>query len=127
MEASLFIARLIGPILVVMGLMGLFRLDAIHEVAREVLASRAQLFMAGFLALVAGLAIVNSHNQWVAGWPVIITIFGWLAVVGGIIRIGFPGITKTIAEVMLARTAVLRVVAVLQVLLGAYLMFKGYL
>ncbi len=79
------------------------------------------------LALLAGLAIVNTHNLWVAGWPVIIMIFGWLAVVGGIVRIAFPGITKAIAEAMLARTAVLRVLALLQVLLGAYLMVEGYL
>ncbi len=79
------------------------------------------------LALLAGLAIVNTHNLWVAGWPVIITIFGWLAVVGGIIRIGFPGIVKAIAETMLARTAVLRVLALFQIALGAYLMVEGYL
>lgn len=127
METSVFIAGLIGPVLVVMGLMGLFRLEAIHEVAREVLASRALIFMAGFLALLAGLAIVNTHNHWVAGWPVIVTVFGWLAVIGGIIRIAFPGITKTIAEAMLARAAVLRLLSLLQVLLGAYLMSKGYL
>ena len=127
METSIFIAGLIGPILVVMGLTGLITPKAILEIAREFLASRAQIFLAGFLALLAGLAIVNSHNLWVAGWPVVITIFGWLAIVGGIIRIAFPGITKTIAEVMLARAAVLRVLAVAQVLLGAYLMTEGYL
>ena len=78
-------------------------------------------------ALLAGLVIVNTHNLWVADWPVIITIFGWLAVVGGIIRIALPDTVKSIAEAMLARDAVLRVVAVLQVALGAYLMMKGYL
>ena len=127
METSVFIARLIGPILVVGGLTGFFTPKAIHEIAREFLASRALLFLAGFLALLAGLAIVNTHNVWIAGWPVIITIFGWLAVIGGIFRMGFPALTKSVAETMLARPAGLRVSAVIQLALGAYLMFVSYL
>lgn len=37
--------------------------------------------MSGFFALVMGLAIVNAHIVWVMDWPVIITIFGWAAVI----------------------------------------------
>ena len=34
----------------------------------------------------AGLAIVLVHNVWTFDWRVIITILGWLAVLGGIFR-----------------------------------------
>ena len=127
MNSSIFIAKLIGPILVVTGLMTLANPKALQEIAREFLASRALLFVAGSLALLAGLAIVNSHNIWIAGWPVIITLFGWMAIVAGLIRMAFPAVTKSIAEAMLSNFAVLRVVGGLQVALGAYLMTKGYL
>ncbi len=127
MSSSILIARLIGPIQVVAGLMALANPKALQEIAEEFLASRALLFVAGFLSLLAGLAVVNTHNVWVAGWPVIITVFGWMAVVVGIIRMAFPAFTKSIGEAMLSKIAALRVVGCLQVALGAYLMAKGYL
>src|SRR5690242_14183385 len=33
-----------------------------------------------FLLFVAGLAIVRVHNVWVGGWPVLVTVLGWVAV-----------------------------------------------
>ena len=127
METSILIARLIGPLLVMTGLIMLVTPQAVQDMAREFLASRALIFVAGVLALLGGLAIVNTHNVWTAGWPVIITIFGWLAVIGGIVRMGFPALTKSVGEAMLARHAGLRVSAVIQLALGLYLMFVGYL
>ena len=98
MQTSILIARLIGPLLVMTGLIMLVTSQAVQDMAREFLASRALIFIAGVLALLGGLAIVNTHNVWTAGWPVIITIFGWLAVIGGIVRMGFynssPGVKR---------------------------------
>ncbi len=126
METSLLIARLLGPLLLVAGLTMLANPKALQDVAREFLASRALIFLAGILALLAGLAIVNTHNHWVAGWPVVITLFGWIAILGGIIRIGFPALTKTIGEKMLARATMLRWIGLIQAALGAFLMYVGY-
>ena len=127
MQTSILIAKLIGPLLVMTGLIMLVTSQAVQDMAREFLASRALIFIAGVLALLGGLAIVNTHNVWTAGWPVIITIFGWLAVIGGIVRMGFPALTKSVGEAMLARHAGLRVSAVIQLALGLYLMFVSYL
>ena len=78
-------------------------LDHIEEPApRSVFASP---WMVGLVALLIGLTIVNVHNFWIAGWPVIITLFGWLAIIGGIIRMAFPAFTKSIGEAMLAKAA----------------------
>ncbi len=127
MQTSILIARILGPVLAVAGLAGLMNPKAVQEMAREFLASRALIFIAGVLALVAGLAIVNAHNVWTAGWPVIITIFGWLAVLGGVLRMAFPALTKSIGEAMLGHQALLRAAGAAQLALGAYLMFVGYL
>ncbi len=127
MASSLLIAKLIGPLLVLLGLTTLFNPKVLQEVGRDFLASPALIFIGGVMALLAGLAIVATHNFWVAGWPVIITLFGWLAVLGGILRIGFPTLTKRIGRAMLAKTTLLRASAAIQVVLGGYLMIMGYL
>ena len=127
METSILIARLIGPLIVVTGLIALLTPKAMQDMAREFLASRALIFIAGVMALLAGLAIVNTHNIWIAGWPVVITIFGWLAVIGGIVRMAFPALTKSLGEAMLGRQSALRIIGAIQLALGAYLMAVGYL
>lgn len=126
MSASILIAKLIGPYLLVTGIVTLARPSLIANAAREFLASRALLFLAGTLALVAGLAIVATDNRWTADWTLIITIFGWLAIVGGIARIAFPEAAKGAGEAMLARPLALRIGSLAQILLGAILAGFGY-
>lgn len=126
MQTSIFIAKLIGPILVVIGLTVLFKLEVLRDVARDVMAGSGLLFVAGILALLAGLVLVNTHNRWVWDWPVIITAFGWISILGGIVRIAFPGFARDFGGRMLAREGMLRVMGGAQLLLGAFLCWKGY-
>ena len=127
MATSILIARLIGPILVVVGLTVLVDPKGLRDMGREFMASRAMIFMSGFLTLLAGLVIVNTHNVWRGGWPVVITLLGWLLVAGGIFRIGFPALVTSLGEAMLARTTLLRVIGVVQVALGGFFIYVGYL
>ncbi len=127
MQTSIFIARLIGPVLLVAGAAALANPRDLHDMARDFMASRALIALAGFLALLGGLAIVNTHNVWTAGWPVLITILGWLSIIAGILRIGFPAAVEAIGKAMLSRTVLLRVAGACQLVLGAVLVVMGYL
>jgi hypothetical protein len=55
---------------------------------RTKMVHRPLILITGVLAMTAGLAIVNTHNVWMLGWPVIVTLFGWALVIGGAVRIG---------------------------------------
>jgi len=127
MQTSIFIAKLIGPILVVAGLTALLNPKHLHGIAREFIASPALIFIAGFLTLLGGLVIVNTHNVWTAGWPVLITLFGWIAIAAGILRISFPSLVKSVGEAMLAKQGLLRIAGGVQAVLGGFFMVKGYL
>jgi predicted phage tail protein len=48
------------------------------------------LYLNGTLLFVAGLSIVRVHNRWIGGWPVLLTLMGWLAMLGGLIRMIAP-------------------------------------
>ncbi len=126
METSLFIARLAGPVLIVAGLTTVINPKLVVEVGREFLASRALLFLAGILALVTGLTVVNVHNVWVADWPLIITIFGWGAVASGVVRTAFPRITISTGEAVLSNRMLLISLAIIQTAFGAWLSWEGY-
>jgi hypothetical protein len=98
-----------------------------REMATDFLQHRGLIFLTGILTLTAGLAIVLTHNVWEWRWPVIITIFGWLSVIGGVFRIVFPDSVKSIGQSMLDKPAIMTVSGVVQGLLGAWLCYVGYM
>jgi hypothetical protein len=126
MSSSKFIARLIGPLFVVSGIAMLWNHGSYPDMVEEFLRSPALIYIAGFLALLGGLAIVNVHNSWLWGWPLIVTVIGWLAVIGGTFRMVAPRYVQTLGSAMFAYSAVVIAIAILSVALGGFLSFKGY-
>ena len=127
MSSSKFIARLIGPLFVVSGIAMLWNHGSYPDMVEEFLRSPALIYIAGFLALLGGLAIVNVHNSWLWGWPLIVTVIGWLAVIGGTFRMVAPRYVQTLGSAMFAYSAVVIAIAILSVALGGFLSFKGYM
>ena len=127
MDNSIFLAKLIGPIFLVIGL-GLLTSQAVYrDAAEEVLKSRALLYLSGLIALTAGLAIVLTHNVWEFRWPVIITLIGWLALLRGVARIVVPQQVTDLASKILARSPhLLTVSGAIVLILGAVLAWMGY-
>jgi hypothetical protein len=126
MDTSIFLARLLGPTMLVMGLGLLVNRSTYRTLSLEVLDSRALLFIAGLIAFVAGLAIVLTHNVWVAGWPAIITVFGWASLFAGIVRIVFPSSVMRLGRRTVDRQGFLMFGIVLYLGLGAWLSYAGY-
>ena len=119
-------ARLLGPVLLVAGVGMLLDPRGYRAMAEEFLASRALIYISGLIALVTGLAIVNFHNRWAFGWRVIITIFGWLSLIGGVVRILAPDRVKHIGAAFLDKTETMRIAGIVVVALGAILSIAGY-
>jgi hypothetical protein len=127
METSLFLARLLGPILLTVSAALLINPVNMRAMATDFLEHRGLIFLAGILTLLGGLAIVLSHNVWEFGWPVLITIFGWLSVIGGVFRVVFPDSVKSIGQSMLEKPGILTGVAVVEGLIGAWLCYVGFM
>ena len=79
-------------------------------------------FLNGTLLFVAGLSIVRDHNRWTRGWPVLVTLTGWILLLGGLSRMFAPVSALQAAQ---NNTAVLASTVVLCVI-GIVLTFKGY-
>ena len=126
MQTSIFLAQLMGPAFLVMGVGMFLNRDGYRAMAQEFLKSRPLIYLAGLLAIVPGLAIVLVHNVWAADWRVIITIFGWLGTIGGAFRILFPEQVSQIGNRMLASTNFMLIPGIVILALGAILSFYGY-
>jgi hypothetical protein len=81
MAASTYLARLIGPVLTVVGLAMLLRPGHYLAVVADVLRSPALLYLTSVIGLLAGVALVLAHNVWTADWRVLITLLGWISIV----------------------------------------------
>jgi hypothetical protein len=126
MTTSKMIAGLIGPTLVAIAAAMLINFASFPALAEQISRDPALIFVSGVLLLVAGLAIVRAHNIWAGGWPVLVTVLGWVAVLGGLVRMLFPIQLAAIVAVVGQSTGVIATGAVVLLVLGAFLSFKGY-
>ena len=126
MPTSIFLAKLIGPILVIVAAGVLLNRRSVDALAREILGSQALLFLLGVLDFAGGLAIVLVHNVWVADWRVIITLLGWLLLVRGAVRILIPDQVKPFATKMLRNANAVTGVLAGTLVLGLVLSYLGY-
>ncbi|HXQ83420.1 MAG TPA: hypothetical protein VN769_05080 [Xanthobacteraceae bacterium] len=126
MATSRYLAKLIGPIFLTIGIGMLVNGPFYRDLITEAVASHVLIYLSGVLSLLAGLAVVMAHNRWSGGWPIIITVLGWLMVIGGVIRIVVPQLVQTVAGTIYAGHAAIIVAAILCVALGGFLSFKGF-
>jgi hypothetical protein len=126
MTTSKSIAGLIGPTLVAGAVAVLLNLRTWPALVEQGFRDPALIFVSGFPAFVAGLAIVRAHNRWKGGWRVLVTVVGWLALLGGLSRILFPTRLAQIAIGAVHSTGVLPAVPIVFLVVGAFLSFKGY-
>jgi hypothetical protein len=126
MTTSKLIAGLVGPTLVAGAIAVLLNLGTWPALVEQAFRDPALIFVSGFPLFVAGLAIVRAHNRWEGNWPVLVTIVGWLALLGGLSRILFPTRLAPIAVGAVQSTGVLPGVAVVLLVVGVFLSLKGY-
>jgi hypothetical protein len=126
MTTSKMIAGLIGPTLAAIAVAMLLNLSAFPAMVEQVARDPALIFLSGVLLFVAGLAILRAHNVWTGGWPVLVTVLGALAVLGGLGRMFFPIRLAALAGEMGQSRGLIAGSAVVFLLIGGFLSFKAY-
>jgi hypothetical protein len=126
MERSRFIAKLIGPICIAGGAGMLFNTAVFKAMFERGLHDHLLIYIAGLIALTSGLAILALHNTWQCNWTVLITLFGWLATIGGIVRMVAPQFIEQLGERIIANANFFVIDGWIAVLLGVLLSYFGY-
>jgi hypothetical protein len=67
------------------------------------------------------------HNRWTGGWPMLITLVGWLSLVIGLIRMVFPmQLAAIMAKSAPALLNMMPAVAAIFLLIGGVLSYRAY-
>lgn len=108
------IARIIGPPCIALAVTEWMNMDIYAQQTAPVV------YLNGTLLLVGGVAILQAHNRWSLGWPLLVTLTGWVIAALGLLRMIAPqgsqaqeGLTTNLVFIGLA-------------ILGAALSIRGY-
>ena len=126
MQTSIFLARLLGPLLLVPGVGILVNPAAFRAMAGEVVRSVTLMYLFGLVDLAGGLAILLTHNVWVASWRVLITLLGWILLVRGVVRVVLPHTVMDYAQKVIASAQIYPPIGGVLVILGLVLCYFGY-
>jgi hypothetical protein len=120
------IAGLIGPTLAAIGLALLARPGQFVGMTDELLESTALIFMSGVILLTLGVAIVRVHNVWTLDWPLLVTAFGWLAILAGLARILAPAELSALAIGVMSNATAVMAGGVVTLVVGAAYLFIAF-
>ncbi len=115
------IAGLLGPPILAVALSMLVRPRAFAEVTASLESSLAVVYLTGLLMVSVGVAIVRVHNVWALKPPLIVTLVGWIGVLGGLARLLFPEQLAQRSIELGASTTLVMIIGAAGVVLGGYL------
>ena len=89
MELSIFLAKIIGVVYVVAGISMLLNSKYYQRIFPKLIKNTIWMFTMSLIGLVVFFIWVLQHNVW-QGWPILITLFGWIGLVKSLVFLLFP-------------------------------------
>lgn len=90
MDLPTFVAQVAALVYLSIGIGMLVDKAYYKKLFDDIFKDTSAIYLGGFMALIAGFAIVTYHNVWEQSWVVLVTIIGWLALVKGVLLLAFP-------------------------------------
>lgn len=124
--ATHFLTIVIGWYMLITALLVLIRRAHMQVIFTEITKNSALFFIVALITVILGLIMVTSHNIWASGWPLVITLFSWLVLVGGIARLFFPEIAFKIQRSLFSNPTHMYVLGLVVLLIGLIFLYQAY-
>ena len=96
------------------------------EMLNKMIDNEAVLFVTGLSVFVIGYFLVAHHNIWTSGRTIIITIFGWLALLKGLMMVVIPEKSIKLYNLIKISEGQLSIYGVIVFVLGIIFAYLGY-
>ena len=126
MDNSILLARFIGPYIIVIGIGLLLNLKYYQSIMEGFFKNPALVYITGLITFVAGLAVILFHNIWAMDWRLIITLFGWSALIKGAGLVVFPGVYAKMTGRFLKNIKLVAIPWAIMLAISIFLSAKGY-
>lgn len=90
MTLSIFLAKAFCLYFLITGIALILNKQRYVDIYKDMTNKPALLVLAGVVATIIGIMLILSHNVWNFGWPVLITIAGWMSFLKGASLLLFP-------------------------------------
>jgi|GEM_PF-1128628 len=121
-----FLATVIGWYLVIVSLFVLLKHEHAKAVVADVLAQPGLFFIVALITLIIGLMLVASHNVWVMGWPILVTIVAWLVLLSGLMRLVCADSAMRLTRSFMDHPVRLKVVNFITLIVGLFMLVHAY-
>ena len=126
LTAAEIIARVIGPIYVIVALGMLLNTAAYRRMVMAFFENAGLAYLGGFMALAFGLLILAFHYDWSSFFAGLITLLAWLAILEGAVLLIAPKCLERIFAPLADSTMAMRVFGIVAAILGLYLSGMGF-
>lgn len=121
-----FCARVIGPIILIVGAVVLARLNDLVMMVPAILQDGPLAFITGIFTLICGMVLFAAHHHFGSAAAIVITVLGGLTVVRGISLLLAPDIIASFANTLLIYSPGAMIAGGIAVIIGAYLTYTGW-
>ena len=125
-QTTLFLAQLIGPVMLAVGAGIFFSRDYYMKVYRHLENETLAVFVSGITALVIGIVMVMSHNVWSSLITYIISLVGWLSIAKGLLLIITPKTVSKMGDAFAKSPSMFTFAGLLYTILGVYVSYMAY-
>lgn len=125
-STTLFLAQLIGPVMLAVGLGIFVSRNYYIKVYRHLENETLSVLMSGITAMVVGIVMVRYHNNWDTFLAGLVTLVGWFSILKGFFLIVTPKTVDRIGD-YIATKQWFSFIAIVYMALGAYVSYAAYL
>lgn len=125
MEVSLWLAKVLGIYLILMGLFWMVRRDFMLKVVQDYYQSPALVLFTGAFGLLVGLLIVLGHPIFELNWRGLVTLLGCLSLLKGFLRLFALDFDHHLADKCL-KEGVYQITGIVMLVMGAILTYRGF-
>lgn len=126
MDTSKFLAKVLGGYLIIVSTAMIVNMPQFITNVNNLINNAGLMLVSGFFTLIIGLLMVMSHNVWQWNWRVIITIFGWLALLKGASLVIYPQFLDQLSLLFISNTNAAFIGAGIDLILGLVLSYFGF-
>ncbi len=127
MATSIFIAKILGVAYITIGLGFILNSSHYRKAYQNWLKDSGFIFLMGILTIVVSTIWVDAHNVWTGPWWVIlISIFGWIALIKGISLLILPNTLAEFSKKILNTNSLLTIAGTFCVVIGIIFGYYGF-
>lgn len=125
MEVSIFLAKIFSLYFLVVGVGMIANPMGTRVAVQSLLDCPGAMYLSAVLTLILGVLLIVSHNVWVWGWPLIVTLLCWWIFIKGAVRILYPAVDQQLQKAI-NHTGTYYTSAIVMLALGAWFFYLGF-